>query len=171
MLKSILISLVALQLSACGFQLRSQPELPPQLNPIFVATDLNDPFLTNGIQTALRKAKLTLAKTVKEAPYHIQILDKKLQRQFVNLSSNTQTRSYQLTLRVHYAVLDKNNKPLLPTQTVISHRPWLYNFNQVLGSSSEGDTIVKEMYPDISKQIVLRLAADDTKQALAKHQS
>ena len=169
MLKRITLLTLALILSGCGFHLRDQSDLPPELTKLYVGTKLNDPFLTNGIQQALLKSKVTLADNLTAAPYSIEILQSQLSRQFINLSSNAQTRSYELTLRVQYQLQDHSGKALLPPQTVVSQRPWLYNFNQVQGSASEGDTIIQEMYPDIGKQIVERLEAVNTKQALAAH--
>lgn len=169
MLKRITLLILISILSGCGFHLREQPQLPAELSKLYVGTKLNDPFLTSGIQQALLKAKVSLADNATAAPYSIEILQKQLDRQFINLSSNAQTRSYELTLRVQYQLQDHAGKALLPPQIVISQRPWLYNFNQVQGSASEGDTIIQEMYPDIAKQIVERLAAKNTQQVLATH--
>ncbi len=141
----LLVALCCL-LSACGFHLRGHLEhVPPSVHLI---TDKPFDQFSKQIKRELGHEHIILDA---HSPYSIHILDTNLTERRTTVSSSTQIRQYVLTFTVHYQF--DHQHPVIPKQITI-RRNYTRDESQMLGSSNEQYTIVREMHQAASHRLL-----------------
>jgi LPS-assembly lipoprotein len=156
-----MITLLALLIAGCGFKLRGEADLPPELAKTYINSNrppgappsslgrtLNDLLVANGVE---------VTKTPQGATAIIELLDERIRRRIVASDSIGDTREYTFTLEVDYRVAMPNGRPLLAMDTIRLSRDIIYAESEVLGRQ-EGEAItLREMESSAAQAIVRRL--------------
>lgn len=166
LLKSALVMLAALWLSACGFQLRGTETLGPELQNLYVKT--SDPYgpLTRNLERYMKMSDLHLASTPADAKFVLEILSDTEHQDLISVSPTLQTRQYNLVLSVVFRITRPNGEALLPPQTISETRVFTMQANQILGGSNEETSMYQQMREDIIYAIMNRLTSQDVSTAL-----
>lgn len=152
----LLLTIVALTLSACGFQLRGTASLPfetlyiPKSNS-GVALDLK-----RNIQSGTRTR---VTEDEKAAQALLDLSGETKFRNILSLSGAGRVRELQLVLRVNLRVHDGKGGEFVPLTTLSITRDLTYNDTDVLAKEAEEAAIYREMQSDLVQQILRRLSA------------
>ena len=154
-MKRKLILVLALTLSACGFQLRGTADVP--FKTVYV------PGATGGIALDLKRniQAGTRAKVVddaRQADAIVQFTREERRKVILSLSGTGRVREYRLIYAVGFRVHDGKGSDYVPASTIELSRDITFNDTEVLAKESEEQLLVRDMQTDMVQQIMRRLA-------------
>lgn len=148
----ILITL-ALSLSACGFQLRGNAQLP------FAAAyvEAGNTQLARNLRQALN-AQGKLAEQAAGAPVVIRLEGEKREKNILSLSGSGKVREYRIESRITLSARDATGKELIAPGEILLTRDMAYDDQQTLAKELEETELYRAMDRDALTQILRRLA-------------
>lgn len=165
--KLFLIIALSSVLSACGFHLRGEQALPPQLKTLYIDAAPYAP-LTLALKQSLTSANIKIVSSAAESPLTLQILGENFNQNLANISANTLVKTYNLVYSVQFQILNKSRKVIYGPATVKAFSSYVVNDNQILGDNSQLTTQQANMRRDLVGLIFTRLGSNDVRKALAK---
>lgn len=157
------LGLVMLFLAGCGFQLRGQAQLPPELRVTYVRSQrpvgVPPGVLNRKLQSLLASNGVTITRDPSQATAIITILNEASGRRTMAADRLDVKREYFLVYSATYEVKLANGKVLVSPEGVSANRALLFDENRVLGFESAQDSMVDSMADDLAWQIVRRLQA------------
>ena len=157
------LGLVMLLLVGCGFQLRGQAQLPPELRVTYVRSQrpvgVPPGVLNRKLQSLLASNGVTITRDPSQATAIITILNEASGRRTMAADRLDVKREYFLVYSATYEVKLANGKVLVSPEGVSANRALLFDENRVLGFESAQDSMVDSMADDLAWQIVRRLQA------------
>jgi len=150
-----LVILIICLLNSCGFHLREQKTLPPQLHKLIISP--NQPW--DRFQLLLKRQ---LASAGASFSQHHSASTLKLTRVYLSESTvafgpDGQVHRARLDYTVHFSVENSKNEVILPNQTILIRRDYRINSNSKLSSDDEKAIIIEEMQRDAVDQVIQRL--------------
>lgn len=167
LIKTTWLFLLTLSLTACGFHLRSQPPLPPELKTLYVQSD--DPYgqLTLQLEQILQSMGVTIVDTSKEAPVTLKIFNEQYTTSILSESASSSTKQYTLYLIAQYEVLNNKGKILFGPKTVKEQSNYTVNENQVSSYNTQEDSLKEELQRDAVFSILMQLGSTDAVNAIS----
>jgi len=164
-LMSILLALLMLTVSACGFQLRGAQTLP--FSSLYIPIE---GWETGGVLK--RNIRLLGSTQVVETPQEAQavltLIGESREKNVLSLSGTGRVREYQLIYRLAFRVNDLKGREFIPPTEIILVRELTFSDDQVLAKSQEEDLLYRDMQNDVVQQLMRRLAAAKAPAAEAK---
>ncbi|MFZ1639990.1 MAG: LPS assembly lipoprotein LptE [Candidatus Contendobacter sp.] len=155
--------LLVLLLAGCGFQLRGQAQLPPELAVIYVqsqqAIGMPPGILSRKLPLLLASNGVTVTRDPAQATATITILREGSGRRAVAADRFDIKRVYWLVYSVAYQVTLANGKTLIAEEGLSANRALLFDENRVLGFEAAQESLVDSMADDLAWQIIRRLQA------------
>jgi len=145
--------------SACGFTLRGQNELPAAFHHIYVQADSSYEPFTKTLKQELRLRGVKLAHSPQETVIHIIIKNRSFEKNTPNIGTSDQVRVYSLRYRLTFEIKGIKSRIKLPPQTLTVHRQLTLNVNQMLHTNDEVQIIKHEMEAALIHQLINRLHA------------
>lgn len=152
----VLLVVVALALSACGFQLRGVSNLPFET--------LYIPGATGGLALDLKRyiqggSRTVVVDNPKSADALLELSGEQRLRNILSLSGSGRVRELQLVYRVNLRVHDGKGNEFLPLTPFAITRDLTYSDTDVLSKEVEEANIYREVQADLVQQILRRLSA------------
>ena len=166
--KLFLIAALSAILTACGFHLRGEQALPPQLKTLYIDAAPYAP-LTLALKKSLRSADVNIVSAVAQSPLTLQILNENFEQNISNISASTLVKTYTLIYSVEVQLLNKSGKVIYGPQTVKTYSSYAVSDNQILGDNSQLKTQQANMRRDLIGLIFNRLGSDNVRKALASN--
>jgi len=165
--------LLFLFISACGWQLRGQVNLPAQLQVLKIDNQQNNSSLVQAIEQSLLSNGVSFSE---EAPYTLIILREENSRRVLSVTANAKASEYELEQTL-VAELSRNVIEGEATQpendqaasgeiydlTITSYRTQLYDAAAELGKAQEADNLRRDMRRDNINKLMRRLQNLDLK--------
>lgn len=151
-----LISVIALGLAGCGFQLRGAATLP--FDTIYL------PDANRGVALELKRNILngTNAKVLddaKQAQVALEFLSETRLKDILTLTGTGRVGEFRLGYRVAYRVRDQAGRDYVPSTTLLLNRDVTYSDTAILAKQEEEEILFRDMQSDAVRQIVRRLSA------------
>jgi LPS-assembly lipoprotein len=147
---------LAATLSACGFKLRGQAEIPYKT--LYVETAGYSAFV-NDLERAIKSGSQTrIVANRADADAILRILGESQEKLILSLSSGGKVREYDLRYRVAYRLTDKSNVDLAPPGEIVLRRDMTYDDTEVLAKESEEALLFRDMKADAVLQMMRRLS-------------
>ncbi len=151
-----LLSLLSV-LTACGFQLRGNVELPALYQEVHIVDRGN-----SDVKAALSKALTDVGSRIVSSPGSatavITILSRGIQRRALNVGGK-RIREYELQLEILFVVQNHQGKQISEPQKVSIVRSYQNDVNNVLAKDNEEAVLRKEMMRPAMGQMLHRLKA------------
>lgn len=152
----IVVALLTLTLSACGFQLRGTAALPFET--------IHIPNSSTGVALDLKRniqggTRTKVVDNEKTAQALMELSGETRFRNILSLSGAGRVRELQLIYRVNLRVHDGKGNEFVPVTTISITRDLTYNDTDVLAKEAEEANIYREMQSDLVQQILRRLSA------------
>lgn len=155
--------LIALWLTSCGFQLRGQVQLPPELAVVNVQSQqaIGAPpgVLNRKLSLLLASNGATVTRDPAQATATITILSEGSGRRAVAADRFDIKREYALAYYATYQVTLANGNTLIPPEGISANRGLLFDENRVLGFEAAQESLEESMADDLAWQILRRLQA------------
>lgn len=153
------VTLMALLLTACGFHLRGDVQLAPQLSKVHIqGGDRYDP-LVRELSRALTSTGAAIVEDPQAATAVLQILENTGKRRVLSVRSTGKVQEYELYQTFRFRVRDAAGTELLATQQLEVTREYLFDADDVLSKSTEEEALRRDMRRDLVRLAMLRLEA------------
>lgn len=148
--------LVAMTLSACGFQLRGQAAIP------FQTVRVEAPgfsVFANDLERAIRSgSNARIVESRDQAEAVVQIVGESQEKHILSLSSSGKVREFELRYRVAYRLTDRVGTDLATPGEIVLRRDMTYDDTQLLAKESEETLLFRDMKIDAVRQMLRRLS-------------
>jgi LPS-assembly lipoprotein len=136
---SPLILLIALLLTACGYHLRGEIDLPTELKSIYIEG---------------ASPQLQIVDTRAAAGTIIVISNEETSRRALSLGAGGKANQFGLEYRLNYDITDKEGKPIAKSQPVEIIREYFNDQQLILGKDNEEIVIRNEMYQQAVRTMI-----------------
>lgn len=146
-------------LSACGFHLRGEVKLAPQLGSIHIENGNPYDPLVRDLTRALTAAGASVVEDPQKATAILQILNNSGSRRVLSVRSTGKVQEYELYQTFVFRVRDAAGTELLAAQQLELTREYLFDVNDVLSTTNEEESLRRDMRRDLVRLAMLRLEA------------
>ncbi|MDP5240371.1 LPS assembly lipoprotein LptE [Uliginosibacterium sp. 31-16] len=157
MLRRILLAVLLVSLSACGFHLRGPQPLP-------FATLYLEMNQYSDLAAAIKRQIATSGSTkvvdkVTDAEVRMVVVRDAKEKHILSLSSTGTVREYELRQRFGFRLLDKQGKEVMPFNEIYIYRSVTFATGQELAKEQEEALLYRDMENDLVQQLMRRLAS------------
>jgi LPS-assembly lipoprotein len=156
-LRTLLLILSGLVVSACGFTLRGASSLPYET--VAVTAPDSSQLAADLRRTLAATSNARVVTDAKTAALQVQVLSELRDKQVLSVNAQGRVREYTLFLRVSVKALDAQGKEVLAPTEFVQKRDVSFNEGVVLAKESEEALLYREMQSDIMQNIVRRVAS------------
>lgn len=150
------ITIITSLISACGFHLRGQVDLPVALRILHLDAQTAEPLTQNLLRQSLLSNGVTLAD---DAPYTLKIISESGARRVLTVTSNAKASEYELTQNLSFKLLDTNGQEVSEEIKITSYRTLQYDASAEIGKAQEEANLRREMKQYNAYNVLLRLKA------------
>jgi outer membrane lipopolysaccharide assembly protein LptE/RlpB len=147
---------LALLCAGCGFQLRNNVELPPQMAKTQMVVDDEYSTLARRVRVMLEQNGVQFvggneASAILEIPVNSVVTD------VLTIGDNARVREYRISHTVRFRLLDAQGQVLLDWQNMRQAREVSFDEQRILAGSREQEYLEKELAETLSRLLVARL--------------
>ncbi len=146
-------------LSACGFHLRNEAQMPTGIQRINVEVADTSSSLKRDVEAALRRSGVQVEATTAPGIAELKILVNTLTPEVQAVGATARVRQFVMLYHVEVEVDDSEGKVLVPRQTIELSREFTFDETQALGTAAVQDDLKKQMGRDMVQAIMRRLEA------------
>src|SRR5690606_22924050 len=158
----LLILMIATLLAGCGFQLRGDATLPPEMQATYIDYRGGDGELLRSIARALTLNDVEVVRVREQASGVLQILSASPQRRVLARDTRGRPQEYEIRVVLVFRVLDAEGKVLLAQQEVSRQNNLLLDPTDPLTNRSEVDYAVEAMREDAIWEMLRRISVATT---------
>jgi LPS-assembly lipoprotein len=162
--RSAAIAAATLAVSACGFHMRGEVQLPPSMQRVHV--QIADPYspLGRDLEAALKRSGAKVENAAGEGIAEISIPAVSIAPIVRSVGANAFVNEFSMVYHVEMQITDANGKVLMPKQVIEHSREFTFDQTQAIGTSAEQDEIKKEMERDMVPALLRKIEAAERKQ-------
>ena len=154
-LLTVLLTLALLS-TGCGFQLREDADLPPQMARTQMVIDDEYSLLARRVRVMLEQSGVQFvggdqASAILEIPVNTVATD------VLTIGDNARVREYRISHTVRFRLLDANGQELLGWQNLRQAREISFNEQRILAGSREQEYLEEELAETLSRILISRL--------------
>jgi LPS-assembly lipoprotein len=151
----LLLAGIVPMLSACGYHLRGEAQLPSGMERVHV--DSSDQFgpLKRNVEKALERSGAKIEPAPGDGIADVSFTAVSLAPIVRSVSANARVNEYTMLYHLELQITDGAGKVLLPKQVIEQSRVFTFDQTQAIGTGAEQDEIKKEMERDMT-QVVMR---------------
>ncbi|TDJ13770.1 MAG: hypothetical protein E2O63_01045 [Gammaproteobacteria bacterium] len=146
--------LVGCGLAACGFQLRTAPDIPPEMSRTYISADDRYSQFYRKLRDELRNAGVQLVDSPAQSSAVFSILADETDQRVLSVSARNVPREYEVFYTIYYSV-ESGENTIIPPQTLTRTRDYTYDETLVLGKARE-EEMLREAIVDDLVQVVLK---------------
>lgn len=147
---------LALISSGCGFQLRTDVELPPEMarTKMVIGDEYSD--LGRQVRTMLEQSGVQFVSS-EEATAILEIPVNQVVTDVLTIGDNARVREFRISHTVRFRLLDAGGQVLLDWQNLRQAREVSFDEQKILAGSREREYLEKELAETLSRMLVSRL--------------
>jgi LPS-assembly lipoprotein len=158
----LLLTMLSLGLlcSACGFQLREDAELPPQMAQTRMVVEDENSTLARRVRVLLEQIGVQFVGS-NQATAFLEIPLNNVVTEVLTIGDNARVREYRITHTVRFRVTDAEGKDIIPLQTMRQAREISFDEQEILATSREQEYLKQDLAETLSRLLVTRLESAD----------
>jgi LPS-assembly lipoprotein len=158
MIRPALIALLALALTACGFHLRDELVLPPELGAVHVrSTDRYSP-LASSLENGIRRAGVAISPTPKGSAV-LDILSERWGDTPISVDQLGRAQEFSLRYAVIFELKRTDGTKAVQRQTIELSRDYISNPVNTIGTEGERDVLARELRREMATSVLRRIGA------------
>jgi LPS-assembly lipoprotein len=152
------ITLLCLSLvcSACGFQLREDADLPPEMAQTHLIINDGNSTFARRIRVLLSQSGVTFVDSG-HATAILEIPVNNVVTEVLTIGDNARVREYRISHTVRFRVIDSSGKEIITWQTMRQTREISFDEQQILAASREQEYLKQDLAETLSRLLVTRL--------------
>lgn len=154
----LLLTMLSLSLlcSACGFQLREDAELPPEMAQTRMVIEDENSTLARRVRVLLEQTGVQFVGS-NQATAFLEIPLNSVVTEVLTIGDNARVREYRITHTVRFRVTDAEGKDIIPLQTMRQAREISFDEQEILATSREQEYLKQDLAETLSRLLVTRL--------------
>ncbi len=156
--RNVAVVTISLLLAACGFQLRTQPNIPPEMSRTFIATDDSYSLFYRAFRDELAKAGVDVVSSPADATAVFSILADVTDQRVLSVSALNVPREYEVYYTIDYSVED-GSRSIMDPQSLTLTRDYTYDETLVLGKAREAELLRDAIVDDLVRIILRQLSS------------
>jgi LPS-assembly lipoprotein len=157
-----LISLTLL-LSACGFQLREEMNLAPEMKQIRMVIDDEYSLLARRVRVLLEHSGVTFVGS-DEATAFLEIPTNRVVTEVLTVGDNARVREFRVSHTVQFRLTDAEGLDIMPLQTIRQARELSFDEQKILAASREQEYLKQDLAETLARMLVMRLGSFERNQ-------
>jgi len=151
-----LVVSISLLLGGCGFQMRGEWQLPASMKSTVMSGGSQN--LYNFLQREFRSASAELGRREGDIQgAHLIVTQSQMNKRVLSVDNRGKVIEYEIYYIVNFKVLDESGKSIIPAQQINMTRDYPFAATDVIGSGYEEQLLRKDMYQDMTRQIMRRI--------------
>ncbi len=142
--------------AACGFQLREDSELPPEMAHTRMVIDDEYSTLARRVRVLLTQSGVTFSDK-KNATAILEIPTNRVVTEVLTVGDNARVREYRVTYTVKFRVTDTQGHEIIPIQTMRQSREISFDEQKILAASREQEYLKEDLAETLARLLVQRL--------------
>lgn len=161
-MKKIIVSLLFLTLSACGWHLRGSAAgedklaMTTPLDLVIVTKDDHSP-LVNALRQTLPSYKINELDNATASALTLNLNRELLDKRTAGVGSDALTSAYEIILRVEYSISNASGVITPLDTSARTTRTYNYNVNNANSAAQEEELVLREMRRELANTILRRL--------------
>ena len=151
-----LMVLVALLNSACGYHLRGEANLPPEMARTQMVIDDDYSILARRVRVMLERSGVQFV-TAEQASAVLEIPRNEVVTEVLTIADNARVREYRITHTVEFRLTDGAGHDLIGWQTLRQSREISFDEKTILASSREQEYLRDDLAETLAQLMVARL--------------
>ena len=154
----LLCLLLSVTVSSCGFHLRGNVELPPEIHSLAIEDTATGSELVPVVKLQLRRNGIKTLESTDQAKLILVIHGESSTRRVLTVSSAGQVQEFQLAFNVNYSIQNvADPSASLLRQELSITRDLRFSVDEVLGKTSEEARLKNDMVLAAAERILRRL--------------
>ena len=149
---------LAVLAAGCGFHLRGAAVVPAAFARVHVAGPAATGATARALAAALAGAGARTVAARGEADAVLEVMAAATRRRVASVDSRGRATEYELRHTLTFRVTDGEGRELLPEQTVVRVRDFLFNPDNVLGAADEEALLRRRLLEESARLAVGRMA-------------
>jgi len=149
---------VSLLLAACGFQLRTQPDIPPEMSRTYIAAADSYSLFYRKFRDELAKAGVEVVNTPADATAVFSILADDTDQRVLSVSARNVPREFEVYYTISYSV-ENGDQSVVKPQSLTRTRDYTYDETLVLGKAREEELLRQAIVDDLVRIIMKQLSS------------
>jgi LPS-assembly lipoprotein len=147
---------LALLCTGCGFQLRNNVELPPQMTKTQMVVDDEYSTLARRVRVMLEQNGVQFV-NANEATAILEIPVNNVVTDVLTIGDNARVREYRVSHTVRFRLLDAQGQVLVGWQNIRQAREISFDEQRILAGSREQEYLKKDLAETLSRLLIARL--------------
>lgn len=146
----------ALLLAGCGFQVRDDARLPPEMGSTQLVIDDEYSMLARRVRLMLEQSGVRFVDGG-EASAVLEIPENRVVTEVLTIADNARVREYRVTHTVKFRLIDAQGQELIGWQTLRQAREISFDEQKILATSREQEYVKKDLAETLARLLVMRL--------------
>jgi len=151
-----LLLTVFLLLGACGFQLQTKVELPPEMQR--TKLEVQSPFseFARRLETHLEQNGIQVVSGLEGAAI-LEVPVNNMRKEIQSIGDNARVREFLIRHTVQFRLIDSEGVELIPLQSFEQSRIYSFNEQDILAAEREDEFLRKDLSDATARMVVRRL--------------
>lgn len=153
---TLLLVLTALLSSGCGYHLRGEANLPPEMQKTQLI--INDEYstLARRLRVMLERSGVEFV-AAEQATAVLEIPQNRIVTEVLTIADNARVREYRVTATLRFRLTDTRGQELIGWQTLRQSREISFDEQRILASSREQEYLREDLAETMAQLLVARL--------------
>ena len=157
---ALVVPVLALALSGCGFHLRDAVQLPSDLGPVrVVSADPYSPLAEMLSESMTRAGAVPADPKESVGVATLEVISERWGDIPISLDQYGRAQEFSLRYAVIFALRGANGKDVVPQQAIELTRDYVAPAADAVGKASEHELLAKEMRKDMAASVMRRIDA------------
>jgi LPS-assembly lipoprotein len=153
---AILVVSAALLSGGCGYRLRGEANLPPEMSRTQMVVNDEYSTLARRVRVMLERGGVSFV-TADQATAILEIPQNEVVTEVLTIADNARVREYRVTHTVKFRLTDGQGKELIGWQTLRQSREISFDEQRILASSREQEYLREDLAETMAQLLVARL--------------
>ena len=148
--------LLALLLGACGFQLQTRVDMPPEMQK--TRLEIQSPYseFARRLEVHLEQSGVHVVTRANDAAV-LEVPQNRVRREIQSIGDNARVREFMLRHTVQFRLLNGDGIEMVPLQTLEQTRVYSFDQQDILSKEREDEFLRKDLSDALARMVVRRL--------------
>ena len=151
-----------LLVSACGFQLQTRVELPPEMQRTRLEVQSPDSQFARRLEVHLEQSGVQVVTALGDAAI-LEVPLNRTRKEIQSIGDNARVREYLIRHTVQFRLLDSEGNEMIPLQTFEQSRVYEFNEQDILAAEREREFLSDDLSDSLARLVVRRLGTYEKK--------
>ena len=156
-IRRLFFTLAAMVLvSACGFQVQTRAELPPEMQRTRLEVQSPDSEFARRLEVHLEQNGVEVVTALGDAAV-LEVPLNRTRKEIQSIGDNARVREFLVRHTVQFRLLDSEGKEMIPMQTFEQSRIYQFNEQDILAAEREDEFLRDDLSDSLARMVVRRL--------------